>query len=306
VFSRSRIPGIARPAAAALALATAVAGLGAQAQQKRIYASVLDKKGVPVSTVAVGDVVVREDGAAREVLSVAPATEPMRVALLVDNSQAATRSIQFLREGLSGFAKRLTAAGHTVALVTLADRPTLQVDATTDLARLKSRGIDRLFAQPASGMYLLEGILDVSKGFLKNETPRPVMVAVVTEGQEFSNSSSENVVRAIRDCGAQFHALILTDGDRAALGEDETRQRNIVLDRGPRETGGRRENIISSQGVGKQLDELATELLAQVVVTYSSPQRLIPADKITIAASREDLTVRGVPVRTPAAPVKER
>jgi hypothetical protein len=291
---------------AALALATAVAGLDAQARQRKIYASVVDKKGAPVASVTPADIVVREDGVAREVLSVAPATEPMRVALLVDNSQAATQSIQFLREALSGFATRLTGAGHSVALITLGDRPTLQVDATTDIARLKSRGIDRLFAQPGSGMYLLEALIETSKGFVKNETPRPVIVAVVTEGKEFSTSSADVVIRAIRDSGARFYALVLTEGERAGLSEDEVRQRNVVLDRGTRETGGTRDTVISNMAVKERLDVVAGELLGQVVVTYASPDRLVPAEKISIAAAADGLVARGVPAQVAKVPVPER
>jgi hypothetical protein len=289
-----------------LALATAVAGLDAQARQRKIYTSVVDKKGVPVESVTPADVVVREDGVAREILSVAPATDPMRVALLVDNSQAATESIQFLRDALGTFATRLTGAGHSVALITLGDRPTLQVDATTDLARLKSRGIDRLFAQPGSGMYLLEALIETSKGFVKNETPRPVIVAVVTEGKEFSNSSADTVVRAIRDSGAQFYALVLTEGDRADLSDDEVRQRNVVLDRGTRENGGMRDTVISRMAVKERLNRLAGELLGQVAVTYASPDRLVPAEKITIAAARDAFVARGVPAKVAKVPVPER
>ncbi len=54
-----------------------------------------------MTDVTPADLVVREDGVAREILSVTPATDPMRVALLVDNSQAATQSIQFLRDALN-------------------------------------------------------------------------------------------------------------------------------------------------------------------------------------------------------------
>ena len=204
------------------------------------------------------------------------------------------------------FATRLTGAGHSVALVTLGDRPTLQVDATTELARLKSRGIDRLFAQPGSGMYLLEALIETSKGFVKNETPRPVIVAVVTEGKEFSNASADTVIRAIRDSGAQFYALVLTEGARASDQDDEVRQRNVVLDRGTSENGGTREIVISNLAIKDRLDTLASELLGQVAVTYASPQRLVPAEKITIAAARDGLTARGVPVRVAAKPVPER
>jgi hypothetical protein len=297
--------GIAAPAAAALALAVAAgAPLGAQSKPKRLYVSVVDAKGVPVKDVAPTDLAVREDGVAREILKVEPATEPMRIALLVDNSEAATGSIQFLRPALSSFATRMTAAGHSVALVTLGDRPTLEVDATTDAARLKSRGIDRLFARPGSGMYLLEAILDTSKGFMKNETQRPVMVAVVTEGIEFSNASAETVVKAIRDSGSSFYALVLTEGARASNQNEEVRQRNIALDRGTAENGGRRDIVISHMALKDRLDAVANELLAIVAVTYASPDRLVPPEKIAVSAARAPLTARGVPVREmkPAPP----
>ena len=289
-----------------MAFATAGVLVGAQSKPRKIYTSLVDKKGVPVTTVTPADLVVREDGVAREILSVAPATDPMRIALLVDNSQAATRSIQFLREAINGFAKRMTTAGHSIAFITLADRPTLQVDATTDFTRLKSRGIDRLFAQPNSGMYLLEALIDTSKGFIKNETPRPVIVAVLTEGTEFSNASADSVIKNIKDSGAQFYALVLTEGDRASDHDDEVRQRNIVLDRGTSENGGTREIVISNLAIKDRFNTLASELLGQVAVTYASPDRLVPAEKITIAATKDDLIARGVPVRLAAKPAPER
>ena len=294
------------PLAAALALATAAVTVDAQARQRKLYVSVVDAKGAPVANVTPADVVVREDGVAREVLRVEPATDPMRVALLVDNSEASTRSIQFLREALIPFATRLTAAGHSVALVTLGDRPTLQVDATTDIARLRSRGLDRLFAQPGSGMYLLEALMDVSKGFARNDTPRPVIVAVITEGTEFSNTQAETAIKAVKDVGALFHAIVITEGPRAPDQADETRQRNIVLDRGTRENGGERETLISHLGLKDRMDTLASELLGQVAVTYASPERLVPAEKITVAAAKDGFKARGLPVRTQRQPAAER
>jgi hypothetical protein len=298
---------IAAPAAAALALAAAGATLGAQSKPKRLYVSVVDAKGTPVTDVDPKDLVVREDNVAREILKIEPATEPMRIALLVDNSEAATSSIQFLRPALSSFATRMTAAGHSIAFVTLGDRPTLEVDATSDLKRLKSRGIDRLFARPGSGMYLLEAIQDTSKGFIKNEAARPVMVAIVTEGVEFSNASADSVVKAIRDSGSSFYALVLTEGARASNQSDEVRQRNIVLDRGATENGGRRDIVISHLALQDRLDAVASELLGIVAVTYASPDRLVPPEKITVAAAKEGLTARGVPVREiKPVPVPER
>jgi len=280
-----------------LAMAIPLAG---QARQRALYVSVLNKQGAPVKDVGPEDFVVREDGVAREVLRVEPATDPMQVSLLVDNSQAAREAIQHMRDGLGSFVSRLTAAGHSVAFITLGDRPTIQVDLTSDGAALKSKGVDRLFAQPGAGAYLLEGLIETTRGIMKNESARPVIVALITEGVEFSNQSYEQVLEALKKSSASFHALLVTDGNKPDLTSDEARNRNVVLDRGTRETGGRRETLISNMAIPSALDKLAGELLAQHKVTYASPDRLVPADKITVAASNKNLVARGVPIKVPS------
>jgi hypothetical protein len=46
------------------------------------------------------------------------------------------------------------------------------------------------------------------------------------------------------------------------------------------------------------MKQLATELTHQFLVTYASPDSLIPPRQVTISAARAGLTVRGVPART--------
>ena len=256
------------------------------------------------------DLVVREDGVAREILSVEPATDPMRIALLVDNSQAATRAIQFLRDALTAFATRMTGGGPLGLAVTLGDRPTLQVDATTDLARLKSRGIDRLFAQPGSGMYLLEALIETAKGFSKNETPRPVIVAVVTEGMEFSNASGrDRRDRAIRDSGARSTRVVLTEGEPAEPG----RGRSAAAQRRARprhraRTAASARRVISNMALKDRLDS-ARQRAPRPGRRHLRQPRAAGAgreDHHHASAAREGLTARGVPVKVAAAPVPER
>src|SRR5687768_12576340 len=99
----------------------------ASGRTRDVYVSVLDPKGVPVQGLTAADFTVREDGIAREVLKAVPATEPLQVALLVDDSQAATSMLQPLREGIAAFVAKLQGKAE-IALVTFGERPTTQVE----------------------------------------------------------------------------------------------------------------------------------------------------------------------------------
>ena len=74
-----------------------------------MYVSVLNEAGAPVPDLGPTDFVVREDNIAREVLQVAPADEPMQIAVLVDTSQAARDDIAHIRTALPPFVATLTA-----------------------------------------------------------------------------------------------------------------------------------------------------------------------------------------------------
>jgi len=83
----------------AFVLASPVPGsrLAAQAIERSMTVSVVDDAGAPVPDLGLTDFIIREDNMAREILKVAPATEPMHVALLIDTSRAARDNIAHYR-----------------------------------------------------------------------------------------------------------------------------------------------------------------------------------------------------------------
>src|SRR5262245_60183534 len=87
------------------------ASLDAQSgrRERSVFVSALDEKGAPVESLSVADVVIREDKQIREPLRVVPALEPMDIAILVDNSVAATSYIRDYRVGLTGFIEAMAA-----------------------------------------------------------------------------------------------------------------------------------------------------------------------------------------------------
>lgn len=272
----------------ALVLASALPILAAT--EHEIVVSVLDQAGAPVSDLAPRDIVVREDGVAREVLRIRKATEPMTIALLVDDSAAATSATRDIRVALAGFLDALDPK-HEVALISFGERSALLVDYTRDRARLKD-GANRIFARTAAGAYVLDAIADASRGLQRRKPARPVIVAVLTEGIEFSNLTYQTVLERLFDSRAQFHALVLGSGVQVNPALDEVRNRNIVLDEGTRATGGRRDQLLTSIALPSTMKELAAELENQYLVTYSRPDALIPPQRVQVEAKRTGLSVR--------------
>jgi hypothetical protein len=282
---------------AALAL-TWTGRLAAQAAQKAMYVSVVNDAGAPVMDLGTADFIVREDNVAREVLRVEPATDPMQIAVLVDNSTAARDNISHMRQALPSFVAALTdgPAGqkNEVAIIAIGERPTVLADYSTNRAALQ-KGIDRIWALRDTGAYLLDGIPEVCQGFKKREAGRPVIVALTAEGPEFSNRQHDQVLEPLKATGAAFNAIVI--GRPSSSLSSEARERGMVLDEGTRLTGGARMDILAIEGLAVKLKQLADQLTHQYKVTYARPQTLIPPERFAVATSKPGLTARGTLVK---------
>jgi von Willebrand factor type A domain len=271
----------------------------AQAIERSLYVSVVNHEGAPVPDLGESDFVVREDNVAREVLRVGPAEEPMQIAVLVDTSQTARENIPHMRTALPPFVTALTNpneadAKNEVAIIAFGERPTIFTDYTTNVAALQ-KGISRIWAAQDAGAYLLDALLEVTRGFKVREAKRPVIVAIAVEGPELSYRQYDQVLGPLRDSGAPFYALMI--GSPSADISDQGRSRSIVLDRGPSETGGRRDQLLTGMALPDRLKQLAAQLTHQYRVTYARPQSLIPPERVTVSTPRPGLTARGTAVR---------
>jgi VWFA-related protein len=270
----------------------------AGARERTIYTSVVDRSGEPVTGLGPDVFVVREDGVRREVLRVSRATEPILIALLVDNSQSSTDDIRNIRDGLTAFVQQMHKE-HEIAVIGLADRPTIVQDYTQN-AELLNQAIGRLFAMPGAGMTLLDALIETARGLERREGPRAVIIPILTDGPEFSNRYHRDVTDALKRSGAALHAL--TIGTFPTSMADPIRNRATVLDEGPRVTGGQRITVLSSMAVEQALERLARELSQQYKVVYGRPESLLQPEQVTVTVTRPELTARGtVERRKPGA-----
>jgi hypothetical protein len=272
----------------------AVTHLSAQAQQRRLYVTALDKTGAPLASLTPNDIIVREDEVTREVLDIRPATDPMQVAILVDNSQAGEPHIRDYRRAIPAFIEALTAetqpgSRHEVALIALAERPTILADYSVEPERV-IKAAQRLFQMSGSGTYLLDGLIEVSRGMLRRNAARPVIVAIVTEGPELSERHYGQVLDPLRESGAALY--IVSVGTPRNQSED----RSIVIEEGTRKSGGDHITLLLTTALTDRLKQLANQLTHQFVVTYARPSRLIPPEEVTVSAKRPAITVRGTAV----------
>ncbi len=283
----------------ALAVAALAAAPGAaqtaRTLERDMFVTVLNQAGEPVPGLAADAFLIREDGRPREVLRVRRATDPIDLAVLVDNSQAAGSAMLDLRRALDAFADRLKGAA-SLSVVTVADRPTVSQDYTRDAAAIQ-RAIGRLFATPGSGATVLEALSETLRDLKKRETERAAILVVWLGGPEFSNLGHQGLLQDLKAGGAQLQIVTVGSSLPQDIGTTEGRNREIVFDQGSRDTGGRRRNVLSSMGLTEALDKVAHELLNQYRVTYARPDALIPPEETTVSVRPAGLTASGTPAR---------
>ncbi|MGQ0735549.1 MAG: VWA domain-containing protein [Acidobacteriota bacterium] len=266
-----------------------------QPRDRIIHVTVVDSSNdEPVLDLTADSLIVLEDGVRREILRVSPATSSMPIAIIVDNSDAAAPAIRDLRRALTTFVKALDGVGP-LALVSVADRPTILADYSPTATPVLD-AINRLFHSPNSGATLLDGIAYVAKGLARNEAERAAIVVVTTENTDYSNMTYQHVLEALGTSGVTMHAIVLVNPS-GSFRTDEARNRATVLDRGPRESGGVRMDVLTSMSFEPRLDHLAAIMKAQYRIVYSRPESLIPPERIEVRAAKTGLMARGTPAR---------
>ena len=291
-------PSLRRVLAIAIAVAVLPSSsprLTAQARERTLFVSAVNDKGEPVEGLGPDAFVVREDGRRREVLRVSRATEPIDIALIVDNSQAASDEITFIREGVAKFIATM-GNEHRIALVSLAERPTALVQYTTDRTQLATAS-GRLFSITGSGMTLLDALYETSRGLRKRDSVRAVFVPIITDGTEFTNRYSKDVVKELRESGAALHVVGI--GRFVYADEHPIRERSFLLDDGPKATGGQRIQLLVANPLPAAMERLARELSSQYKVVYARADSLYNTGAVEITPGRPGITVRGTAAREP-------
>lgn len=268
---------------------------------RTVYITVTDKDGVPVDDLTAEDFEVKEGGQPVDVTEVGMATEPLEIALIVDDNGTG-----LFRSALARFVQRLD--GRAVMSLSSVIGQTMKLVEYTPHVDAILRGIATLNARPGTpdGGQLLEGISEAAIELGRREARRPVIIALTVGGEEHGTVHSDLVLDQLRESGAVLHVFSV---ERSALRStmvagrpkdllQENMHLNRVLGDGPKQSGGRHQSIVASAGFIAGLQTLASELTSQYRLTYALPAGAKRAERLNVAVRRKGLQVRA-PSRIP-------
>jgi VWFA-related protein len=262
---------------------------------RTVYITVMDKDGLPVDDLTAQDFEVKEGGRPVEVTEVGVATDPMQIALIVDDNGTG-----LFRSALAQFVRRLD--GRAVMALSCVTGQTMKVVDYTPSVDAILRGVATLNARPGTpdGGQLLEGISEAAIELRRREAQRPVIIALTVGGEEHSTIHSDMVLDQLRKSGTLLHVFSV---ERSALRStmvagrpkdllQENMHLNRVLGDGPKQSGGRHQSIVASAGFIASLQTLASELTSQYRLTYALPAGAKRTERLNVTVRRKALQVR--------------
>ena len=282
---------------ACLASLIAAAAQTAWAVDRQLFMLVTDRSGQPVTDVTADEVVLEQEGSECTVKDVQLDAAPMKVALLVDNSDAAQQSLNSMRDGLAAFLDTLPAE-HEVGLFTIAGQVRRRVDFTTDREELKEQATG-LFVDRNSGVVYLDGLVETWERRFEDEDLWPVFVSLVYDGAEASRSVQDDefneFARDLVGRGATVHAVLVSTRGGAI----QTTISTFLT----QNTGGMYRALAAATALPETFTELAETMGAQYetvkdryrVVFECEPDN--PAAGIAAGVSRAAVGVRLFPNR---------
>jgi hypothetical protein len=301
--SLATLAGLTAVALFAMPLARTHAAASVQPGTRTIFVTAFGDKGAPEKDMTAAEFLIKEDGKAREVVSAAISRTPMQILMMLDDSGLALGAI---RQGAGQFVEALQGQAE-FAITTIGANNVPLIDYSRDPPALFD-ALRGMLARNNPPVYVLDALLEGTRAFIKRGARRPVIVLVATEGDEFSNTSSDDVMDSLQTSGARLYYIGLgapvTKGYSPPLGaarpadatQSESSKRNAVLGAAPKNSAGRSEQVLQSSGVPVIMKQFATELANVYEITYKSDAA---SAKLGVETKRKGVKLRA-PVRVGA------
>lgn len=254
----ARLPWLAAIAALSLLPAAPAAqskGSG-KMHTRHIFVSVTDGKGAPVEGLSVADFKISEAGEPRVVSKVGAAKDPMRIALILDTSDAAAPAINHLRAGVIAFLDALPPEDE-VLLVTTGRQVRVRVPPSTDRKKLKDTAAG-LFSD-GGGTVLMDALLELDERFYKKgaDDRWPEFVIFTSDGTEGSAGAREKEFQkwalALAPRGITSHAFVFKTPKGSGMPE-------VIAENLSQNTSGRYDVMNTTTALPEKMKALGEQL----------------------------------------------
>ena len=260
----------------------AVAGHGAfgagqtTASTQLVYATAVNAGKAAIVDLDPADFVVKEDGKECPVIAVERANSTMQVAILVDDNGTG-----IFRFGLNGLGELLQGRAE-IALSVVTNQVQKLFDYTPN-AKDWFAGFSRTGVRPATpeGGQLLEGVFATARELKSREAKRPIILALTVGGEEQSPLAASQVLDALHRSRASLHVLYVdipaVRPTKPAGRPSDLLEGNFNLSRvlgdGPKESGGRRREVLAMKALTSEVQLIARDLLNHTRLPMRAPLR---------------------------------
>lgn len=218
-----------------------------------MFAYVMSQSGQPVTDLTVEEFSVTEDETEAKVLLARIGTDPMKVALLVDNGQGLGDAVTQMRSGVSAFIRALP-LGHSVGIYTIGGQVQRRADFSTDKAELLEAA-DNIFPDRGNTR-LLDGVRETWDRRYEGDEAWPVIVLILSDGTEDSAFMTDDRflrwINEVRQAGVIIHAIQVRRGRQNAMA-------GLALNL-TGNTGGRYEALAAWTALDDEMEKLATDM----------------------------------------------
>lgn len=229
----------------------------------QVFVQVFDQRvGTLAADLHASEVVVYEDGLARQILDVRPANLPLSLTVLVDNGSATAPAFDTLRESLREFLAQRP-AHEEVAIMTLAPEPRWVTRAEQDRGEIDNV-LGALPSESNAPAQLLGGLLTAAEFLAAQPLRRPVILILSGDGSDASATlpQFELAGSMLEQHDITVHAVMLTTPQISAFERRLSMPEAIAQDLS-RFTSGLFRSIFLGSQPGAQLTTIADHMSAR-------------------------------------------
>jgi hypothetical protein len=243
---------------------------------RTVYFGATDSKGASITDLTAADITVKEGGKDRAVATLAAATGPLDMYVLVDD-----RGTGAYQGAVGQFLQTMVGHGK-FAIAVMNPQPIKVADFIDDVEGLRA-ALGRLGQRgkvQTDTDQIIQAVSGAAKELQSRKSARPVIVVMTATGETALADRVDSTLNDLKFSGASLNVVYYTGVELGKL-----------LGDGPKQSGGVSVMAGSGTAIGPAVARIMDNLLHQYAVTYTLPEGVKPSDRFAIATTRKGVTL---------------